>query len=897
MGRDCDQKLVDRRTNLKIMEVAVMKHRISFSIILAFTISLLANSSVYGQDLTGVAPWSRDPFEESEIIYMTEDVRITKPLIIKSGVTLTLLNVKDYPCTIYKDYSGMQRMIEVHSGGKLIIKGNQNGRIIIDGMAGFTVGAGGELVFGPNTVSNNIYGAVINRGTMELDWVTIQQVYGNWGVGIMIDSEATNKPNGTTTITNSIITKCYGKSKGVSNGGSAILITNQSQCSANTPLSCAVRIENSEISYCEYINGEPGGTLRTYGTAVPNLYLTNVVFHHNRSYWGAGLYWNAHGHTNTKCVVDGCTFRDNIAYQAGGGMMLETTVEFVDNTTKKTTNVYNNTVQGNMGGGVYIKGYAGGLIAAGEMNIELSDKLNIYNNTAPRGGGIGLAFDDKMTFTEPTTINVNIDGCNISGNTTNSNTSGYGVGGGIYCLNTSGGVSTDGSSIDIKINLNSGTITNNTALYGGGALYVDKTDVTDNHTSEDLFTMSGNKVTSGNGGALYLENGNLTLGRTNISNNTASGNGGGIYVNNTDFSAVKTVTLSESGKLENNTATLGGGMFVEGNVDMTYSGNIIGNKATNGGGIFVRNGAKLTIGGGLIRLNRAIADGDKPATGYQKLSSELNGMGGGIYLGSGYSPSDKSELVFSLSGSNIGVYNNDADWGGDDLFANGSNTTATLPNISEMNFSGFDTPTDMLYWAEDYITDDTRYGDGTKINTSWIGKNARYDDAIMNSETIYHLDFGSNPPETDKYLSLTDKYLSLEVGYELIILTLTKYGLLPGDNAVINFTPARDKVSDTEYKVRAGEKVYRSVVLMCTEESQTEGGVVKKVAIPSGWWKVDESTWSWMYTPDNGTTYDNPIKLSKSQTLKFRNEVDVDVPGNDEDIEENKMKSNNTRSN
>lgn len=858
----------------------VIKHKFSFAVIVVSLLSLLAGSSAYAQvEFNG----GLYEFSGTHTITLTRDVYITKTITVNSGATLTLQGQNTGSTyTISNRQSGMDRMVMVKSGGKLIIKGGTGGGIVLDGGANFSVNSNGELVSSASTKS--IFGIIVNRGTMELDNVTIQQAYGTWGAGIMIDSEGASSPNGKTTITNSKITKCYASSE----GGSAIYIRNQKQCASNTPESCAVTIENTEISYCGCLNNIAGGTLRTEGTAVPNLYLTNVHFHNNRSYWGAGLYWNAHGHSDTKCSVDGCTFNDNLAYRAGGGMMLETTIEFVGN----TTHVYDNIAQGLGGGGVYIKGYAGGQIDAGVLDIELSDKLKVYDNQAPLGGGLGLFFDNTMTFTRDTEISVIIDGCEISGNTTttyyNTETSQYegGFGGGIYSRNTSGGVSTNGSSIDIEIKLHRGTLNNNTAINGGGALYVQETNVSDAHADVGQIVMSGNTATSGSGGAMYIDNSKLVLGRTVISNNRASANGGGVCVVNNDFSNVEYVEMSGNGMLENNTAQCGGGMYVQGNVDMTYSGSIISNKATNGGGIFLKDGAKLTVTGGLLKLNRATGGTSSPSTGYQMASQSLWGMGGGIYLDSGHSSSDRTQLVFSLTGSDIGVYSNDADWGGDDIFANGYNTSATLPNISLMNFSGFNTPTDMLCWAEDYITNDPNYNSGTRVNTSWSGTNARYDDAVMSNGKIYYLDFGGASTKT-----LTN-YLSLEVGYELVVVTLTKYGLLPGESAVITFTPAKNKVSETEYTVVPGTPVYRSVMLTCTDASQTEGGVVKRVAVPNGWWKVDETSWSWSYDPNNGSAYDKPLKLwPEMNTLEFRNAKQSDVPASDESSKVNYMKS------
>lgn len=82
------------------------------------------------------------------------------------------------------------------------------------------------------------------------------------------------------------------------------------------------------------------------------------------------------------------------------------------------------------------------------------------------------------------------------------------------------------------------------------------------------------------------------------------------------------------------------------------------------------------------------------------------------------------------------------------------------------------------------------------------------------------------------------------------------------ENAVFTFTPATKKISDTVYEVETGTKPYQNVIFVCKNSDQTTNGVVRKLAIPSDWWKIDETSWSWAYTPDNGSKYDKPVKIA-----------------------------------
>ena len=69
--------------------------------------------------------------------------------------------------------------------------------------------------------------------------------------------------------------------------------------------------------------------------------------------------------------------------------------------------------------------------------------------------------------------------------------------------------------------------------------------------------------------------------------------------------------------------------------------------------------------------------------------------------------------------------------------------------------------------------------------------------AIKNSRPSYHITF------TDK-TKVLDSYISLQVGYELVFVTLNKKGLSPGENATFTFTPAKQINSDGEYEVVEG---------------------------------------------------------------------------------------------
>ena len=427
----------------------------------------------------------------------------------------------------------------------------------------------------------------------------------------------------------------------------------------------------------------------------------------------------------------------------------------------------------------------------------------------------------------------------------------------------------------------------------GGNIEISNCKITNNYAGYNQNNTGAILDATGSGGAISAAQGKIEIKAGEISNNYAANNGGAIYVNNADFTNVaKTVELVGAGAFKNNYAVYGGGMYVGGNIQMTFSGSFINNKATNGGGLFVTNGAQLTITGGFLRQNRALGTTGQssPSTAYQVAASNLHGIGGGVYLDNGKNATCPTKLVFALTGNSIGVYDNYADWGADDVFASGKNTSVTLPNINQMTITDFETPANTpLYWAEDYITNDPNYGNGTKVKSTWDSDktNDRYDFALKNSKNIYHIEFGNN-----QTIVLTNKYLSHQVGYELIYITLVKKGLNPGENAVFTFTPATKKISDTVYEVETGTKPYQNVIFVCKNSDQTTNGVVRKLAIPSGWWKIEETSWSWAYNANNGTQYNNPVKIDADhKEFEFKNVRKANTPKTDEDIVENQMKS------
>ena len=774
--------------------------------------------------------WDGGTLENNISITLTDNISMKGTIEIPSGKTLTIEATANH--TIKNITDGLSGMFIVRTGGKLVIQGTANGRITIDGGANFTWNGnptdGVYLKKGTNSISLKV-AAIYNEGTLDLDYVTIQNVNnsvaGYSGGAIRIQGAGATVVNGPTTLDNCIIQKC------AAGHGSALQITTQNTCADNTPTSCPVSLTDCIIQHCYTgINNQSGetstegGTIRTNGGAISNLNLTRVQVLNNYSgHSGAGIYWNAGGRpgSNPVCTFNECTFRGNKAGVRGGAMMLETSFSF----TGKKTIISENTA-GERGGGIVITGYGGGGIESGTFDHDFNQSLEVSGNSAPYGGGIAYTFGE-MSFTAPTTYNVKFNGATIKQNISMNE------GGGVHFSNRKDEFEQN-TTIGINIYLNNGNISGNKAAIGAG-MYILKTDISNNDNSATLIMQ--NNTASQDGGAVYSDGSNVTLGTisvtgntavtnggglcikngtftmqdgSNISNNTATnGNGGGLYINSTSG----TVKCS-GGTFVGNRAKAGGGACIDGALTVALDATLEDNEATNGGGIYLANGATLNFGSGLIRRNKAESS-ESLNTAYHGTATTVSGIGGGIFL------ADKTTLAFTNTEA-LGIYNNSASKGADDIFANGNGTKITLPVIENMSLKGFDVPGSKLYWVEDYVSDDTKYSEGTQMKTS--GGVYRYQDALRLGLSTWPLGSGQISPN-----SLTC-YTCLTLSYELIYVTLVKKGLKVNDDAIFTISYPDKNNNDAP-------KAYRKLIL-----TGTGSDVEKVVALPSGKWKFEESS-------------------------------------------------------
>ena len=205
----------------------------------------------------------------------------------------------------------------------------------------------------------------------------------------------------------------------------------------------------------------------------------------------------------------------------GGGVNMHTGGTFTMYGGEISGNACSDTGGGVISAGAYLKLY-GGTISNNtadkrgggvftNMTLTISDGITITGNKSEQGGGI-------YTYDEDITIN----GGNITGNTAT-------YGGGVYHIG-------DYRTCDTLTISGSATITGNTATDGGG-VYVESGKNTSNwNKGQGALQINGGSITNntatGNGGGVYInERGLLTITGGNVTDNTSTVNGGGVYFN------------------------------------------------------------------------------------------------------------------------------------------------------------------------------------------------------------------------------------------------------------------------------------------------------------------------------------------------------------------------------
>jgi len=342
----------------------------------------------------------------------------------------------------------------------------------------------------------------------------------------------------------------------------------------------------------------------------------------------------------------------------------------------------------------------------------MEGSASVSGNTFNDASGGGGVYVDGGTFTMR-------DNSSVSGNKSIEGGGGDGYGGGVYVFNggtftmNSGEISgniSDNRGGGVYVNggefkMNGGSVSKNTAsTFHGGGVYVEDSTFTMQggsvswNTADRIgggvyvwsgtFTMSGGSVSKNTanvyyGGGVGVENGTFTMqGSASVSGNTADRSGGGVYV-----SEYGTFDMEGGASVYDNTVIddglgSGGGVFVDGGFTMQDSASVYKNTASSGGGVYVNNGTFTMSGSSKISGNTANGGSGSGGGGVYVYSGTFRISNGTVY-GSDANPSTLRNTV-SVSGGGAALYNSGtaeygtfttpgdpSTWSGTDLISNG----------------------------------------------------------------------------------------------------------------------------------------------------------------------------------------------------------------------------------
>ena len=330
----------------------------------------------------------------------------------------------------------------------------------------------------------------------------------------------------------------------------------------------------------------------------------------------------------------------------------------------------------------------GGAVNATAGNIAISG--TITGNTAAAGGAIYHSGNGKITISGLGALQNNTassgNGGAISLASGTISLSGQSKMNGNAAENGFGGAICAGNVV-IEVDQNS-SITNNRAK-SGGAIYADTATVAISATEGVTPpSITGNTALDGNGGAIHVDTGSVTVSGGRLSNNkAAAGLGGAIHTENASvtvsntaevksntatkggavYSASGTVTVSGAA-LESNTAFVDGGAIYAGSGKVTVSsGSLSKNKAETGsGGALYSQTGNLELSGGVLGQNTSKGNGGAVYAGFGSVTvsgeeteltqnSAAEGQGGAIYAGYGAVSITASPLTENSAGSDGGA--------------------------------------------------------------------------------------------------------------------------------------------------------------------------------------------------------------------------------------------------
>ncbi|MBN2041683.1 MAG: right-handed parallel beta-helix repeat-containing protein [Spirochaetes bacterium] len=329
------------------------------------------------------------------------------------------------------------------------------------------------------------------------------------------------------------------------------------------------------------------------------LSISNSTFSNNIAVTNGGVVYAA---DSSEITISNCSFTDNesqstSAVDYGGGAIYSTSSSRV---TIRDNSIFSKNKAGYNGGAIW---------AGGNSTIEINNSLFGGEET---DAGNSAEFNGGAIYTRDSTVKLTISSSNfISNNNTSIN-----YGGAIYIVGS-------------ELNIENSTFDNNTCISGGGAIFSEvntsaKVTITNSEFNENS--------TSGFGGAISFDRGELTINRCSFSYNNAIGSyGGAIIIQHTG-----TYTVTNSIFYRNTCATSGGAIYLP---ETTVASNLINltffnNSSFSRGGALYLNSNNIQVYNCIFNNNTApndnsdnIYNNTTTETFYINYSFIINGIG------------------------------------------------------------------------------------------------------------------------------------------------------------------------------------------------------------------------------------------------------------------------------
>ena len=615
----------------------------TYEIVLSNEITLTQNLEITSGRQVTIRPGNWDPSESNL-------------LKVANNSTLTLKNITlQGPLT-----NSSASLLHVLAGAKVTLE-----NCTLDGNS---VDSDGNRIGSYTSNGLRLYNAEV---TMKNSVIQNCYAYNQDGAGARLEGSSTLTVEANSSIQNCVRDNSSGTGGGVYVGSSSVLNLKGtiSNCKAgkqgggvylSSNSNAGLVMNGGTISGCTA--GSTGGGVYVYYSSTVEMSNRSKIENNCTAKEGGGVYLSG---SNAKLDMDGSTISACAASSGnGGGVYVNGDQASV--TMKNGSRIENCTStaasSSSGGGGVYLYGsnssltmngsfisgctaskYGGAVYLAGKFSQISMDNSSVSGCDATSGGGIYLSGSNASATMEHSSIS----GCRA--------TTSYG-----------GGAYLKGQYAALTMQ-NGSSIANCTADKDSGGVHISGTDAKmdmNNSSITDCTAVNGGGVSLWFRAALSLKAGSAITGCN------ATENGGGVYLYSPGGMFPNSQLTLENSSIKNCTAKKGGGVYLgAANAQLFAYNGVIADCTANGG-----SGGGIYFYGANSDLRRPIqAEG---AAILAITNCRASGSGGGVYVDS------DAGRECSLDFSGCTIYNNTADASGSDFYLGQENYDVTLPMVA-----------------------------------------------------------------------------------------------------------------------------------------------------------------------------------------------------------------------